>query len=86
MVTSAHVKFTPEPDTLDFLQDTTVIDLSNDTLDTEQQPAPASEVASDPTEQMPDINQQQGETSEATNIRNAPRPSKLVKPTPSILH
>ena len=44
MVTSAHVTFSPEADTLDFLQDTAVIDLSDDYENSiESQPMPASE-------------------------------------------
>ena len=86
MVTSAHVTFSPEADTLDFLQDTAVIDLSDDhTNSIEPQPMPASEETTASIQQTPSVEQQQTELSEPTISKTAQRSSKLLKPTPRYL-
>jgi Reverse transcriptase (RNA-dependent DNA polymerase) len=83
MVTSAHVTFSPEPDALDFLDDTAIVDLGKDSAEViEQQPKPASEEEVTSIQQAPNVEQHQTKTVRFDEPNKTTLKSKLVRPTP----
>ena len=88
MVTSAHVTFSPEPDALDFLENTAVIHVSDDPAHSgEQQPKPVSEDVRASVQQASNVEQCLTETIRANWYHStASRPSKLVETNSKVSH